>query len=467
MGILTVGLLGVASVFPVGGWYMQRAEIADRGSAIAQSVMSQLVTTGLLDPRSWFSITPSPTSNTVGDPDYLIPAVDGKYLSPPGPAVPSFTRPVSEALRFAQQNNLSATTRSAMIGNAFVIDPIGAAAIVSPQGKNNNYTANYAFPSSAYVDFPGASTYYYYSPQWKMWTTSAAGGKPKAMTWPVRRVTFRDPSTGFNIGKALAENVCMVQDDLTYSSPQRDDRPALAPWDTNQDSTSGSTFPAARQWVGDYSWIATVMPTTMGALDSLAASPNSFEFVVSVVVFYKRGIPGVILGSGGTALIQAMQSERSVGAKIISTSQNGGEVLLWDFQDNPSEGAFTNLKVGQWIMLCGPHPSSNDQSPKFSLSWYKVLTIESEASSVITDPVHQRLVTLRGGAWPWQPRLSYPSAQQSSDVAKLSDDLCVGIFKGAVAVHTRTLRLENLNSAGLFPVGMSGGVSNDSKAHTD
>ena len=25
MGIMTVGLLGVASVFPVGGWYMQRA----------------------------------------------------------------------------------------------------------------------------------------------------------------------------------------------------------------------------------------------------------------------------------------------------------------------------------------------------------------------------------------------------------------------------------------------------------
>src|SRR3954454_8705727 len=58
MGILTVGLLGVASVFPVGGWYMQRAEISDRGSAIAQSVMSDLAARGMLNPKSWFITIP-------------------------------------------------------------------------------------------------------------------------------------------------------------------------------------------------------------------------------------------------------------------------------------------------------------------------------------------------------------------------------------------------------------------------
>ena len=31
MGLLTLGLLGVAAIFPVGGYYMQKATIADNG----------------------------------------------------------------------------------------------------------------------------------------------------------------------------------------------------------------------------------------------------------------------------------------------------------------------------------------------------------------------------------------------------------------------------------------------------
>lgn len=60
------------------------------------------------------------------------------------------------------------------------------------------------------------------------------------------------------------------------------------------------------------------------------------------------------------------------------------------------------------------------------------------------------LQTLRGPEWPWQPRSSYSNA--NGDVAKLSDDLCAGIFKGAVAVHSKTLRLEDLQTSGINPI---------------
>src|SRR3954466_14581763 len=66
MGILTLGLLGVASVFPVGSWNMQKAEISDRGSAIAQSVMSDIITRGMLNPRAWYMYTPQ-KANTPED----------------------------------------------------------------------------------------------------------------------------------------------------------------------------------------------------------------------------------------------------------------------------------------------------------------------------------------------------------------------------------------------------------------
>src|SRR5262245_8528176 len=60
MGILTVGLLGVASLFPVGAFYMENASKADNGSAIAQEVMSDIATRGILNPGGWYVMTPNP-----------------------------------------------------------------------------------------------------------------------------------------------------------------------------------------------------------------------------------------------------------------------------------------------------------------------------------------------------------------------------------------------------------------------
>src|SRR5256885_14359511 len=74
MGILTLGLLGVASVFPVGSFYMQKAEVSDRGSAIAQSVMNDLMARGMLNPRSWYAMVPIPRLSTAGDPNLGFPS---------------------------------------------------------------------------------------------------------------------------------------------------------------------------------------------------------------------------------------------------------------------------------------------------------------------------------------------------------------------------------------------------------
>src|SRR6478609_5521815 len=66
MGILTLGLLGVASVFPVGSYYMQKAEVSDKGSAIAQSVFSEIMARGRLNPRAWYVMIPNDTSVRAG-----------------------------------------------------------------------------------------------------------------------------------------------------------------------------------------------------------------------------------------------------------------------------------------------------------------------------------------------------------------------------------------------------------------
>ena len=53
MGIMTIGLLGVAALFPVGGRYMQSGDIADNANAIAQAALDDAIIRGHLDPENW------------------------------------------------------------------------------------------------------------------------------------------------------------------------------------------------------------------------------------------------------------------------------------------------------------------------------------------------------------------------------------------------------------------------------
>jgi hypothetical protein len=110
LGILTVGLLSVAAVFPVGGFYMQKADIADRGSAIAQAVMNDIVARGMLDPSAWYVMTPAPASAAPGDPNYQFPTIDGKYTAARRPTTATFTRPLGEALSEGQRITAAAVT---------------------------------------------------------------------------------------------------------------------------------------------------------------------------------------------------------------------------------------------------------------------------------------------------------------------------------------------------------------------
>jgi hypothetical protein len=142
--------------------------------------------------------------------------------------------------------------------------------------------------------------------------------------------------------------------------------------------------------------------------------------------------------------------ERTVRASIVSTGLNGGELLLEAAPNTPvDKTVFENLKTGNWIMLCGPHPNSNvvmtpappKGDPKFVLKWYQVLSIETD-----TAEPNQRLVAVRGPQWPWLPT---SNNNWDHDNPELSNQLCVGICRGAVAVHTKTMRLESNYGAGM------------------
>ena len=54
----------------------------------------------------------------------------------------------------------------------------------------------------------------------------------------------------------------------------------------------------------------------------------------------------------------------------------------------------------------------------------------------VDETVPRRIVALRGPNWPWEP------ADDMTIDTELENDLRIGIFPGAVAVHTRSLRME-------------------------
>ncbi len=240
MGILTLGLLGVAAVFPVGGWYMQKADIADRGSAIAQSVMNDIVARGMLNPGAWYVATPNPppNGNSITSPNHRFDAIDGKYCPQRAPVPGSFTRPFAETLKEGLKlNPLNPLVLAKQFGNAYVIDPMLAATTDSLGNGNFNIVA-YGFPAGAFFAYPWNSAYYG-SRAWDPWRTT--DNKEKA--WPIRRVTYQQ-SNGWPLDKAMADSFCRGNDDLAYDFPKRDDRPAAQNWDTaDVNGTQNATGP--------------------------------------------------------------------------------------------------------------------------------------------------------------------------------------------------------------------------------
>lgn len=472
MGILTLGLLGVAAIFPVGGWYIQKADIADRGSAIAQSVMSDIVARGMLNPSSWYVMVPYNRKSAGNLWDTGFPS-DGKFAT--SLKLGTFSRPFALTLNEALSQPAVATDPTLLgkqFGSAYVLDPLGLSVMAYLDRHPNASFAHgpaAVFPATAYNGFG----YYVGDAIWNSWLYKTTGSASSSGNqWPIRRATFREPATSWPLDTAMAEHYFRGSDDLATDLPQRADRPVQQKWDAT--TVSGSPYPLARQWTRDYSWIVTVAPTSTAARNGMATNPEGYDYDVSVVVYYKRllaeSIQSVFDPTKPTPDIKQFVStmginERMVRAQVVSTGLSGGELLLTDWGDyydasgTKKYNAFEGLKVGQWIMMCGPHPNSTATDPRFVLNWYQVLSIDTEGTGINGfNPTTQRVVALRGPEWPWQPRSSYLSGSQGTDVAKLSDNLCVAICRGAVAVHTKTMHLESPLGSTAPTFGTPGGL---------
>lgn len=424
MGLLTVGLLGVAAIFPVGGRYAQLGDLADQGGATAQAALEDAVVRGYLDPKNWIV-------HQIGGPSGFMRLTTGQSTAAnllgmrragvlPSPVANAITRPSREAL-FAT-----------LYGGAIAIDPLGLCGILS--GAQSNTEIRDPRLSNPIRSFPAiepAPPLSFNSPSWNAWIYQ--GGY-----WPVRRATVwplhdTASATSRNLNLSIgappnferhlppAQAGFTSTDDLALFTPDSGDDPARSRWETYNNGSN--VFPSTRQSRGEYSWLFTVAPGKPEAIVDWAAPPYNYPVEVSSVVFHRRAVP--------TDIASAIESERLVRGQVVSASPGGGELRLTRRVGDAAEGGpFEELRGGQYVMVVAPHPSSTLNKPLLALRWSRVLRIEGDTGS---DEV---LVALRSSDWPWQPaNTTNPNA--------LSNDLRVAILPGVVAVHTKTMRLES------------------------
>jgi len=421
MGILTIGLLSVAALFPVGGYYMRQGEVQDRGAAIAQAAFADVVARGMLKAESWQMWEQQNDTYDQVRPQFVAAAPTRKD---------SFTRPVTDAIRImvqAHKNNITANPIEQVIGSTFVLDPLGAAS-VSVTSPHKWLAPASKFPATPYQR-PGSA------PEWQPWGN----------TWPVRRITTAGLTTD-PLSSTLADSLLSSHDDLVTDPPGASNSSGIQQWE------SAASGPLKRSWKGDYSWIVTICPSNPEARDAIGLDPSAHKYHVSVVVFHKR----VVATNKPQSVVDAFENlstltegERVARGRVLSRSSGGGEIILERLAGDgfpPDQKIFVDVKPGQWLMLSGPHPSSPLQRPMFFSRWYRVLAVEGKHTQLNADgsvnlspsnrDPERRLVTLRGPAWLWN------QATDMDDNTLLSNDLRVGIFPSAVAVHSRTMGLE-------------------------
>ena len=379
MFVLLFGLLGVASIFPVGSHYMTEGEKFDFGSALAQNAFEDLETRGVLRPEVWLYASDELPSVTGGP----------EFIQPNGATSPGLF------------NVVIGNTGQEGQGHAFVIDPQGAA---------EGFTAG-----TDEVHFPYES-HLLSNPNNPWFTSASLAGN----IWPVRRMTLPTTAPLAAMTTETAETIFRLRDDLAVELPKEADRPGMQRWTTaDPNNTPGNLnddLLLSRQYNGNYSWLATVVPTSEQALLGLQPAHENYgqyTYEVSVVVFRKRDY------------VPSEESERLIDAEIL----NDGEVALYSPMGQDVDDAVEDIRPGNWICLMGVHKSSGN----FLMKWYRLLSLDEETGDVLLRDNSGNFTRTEQGRYAMITGLDWPRGSYR--------DLRAAILPGAISVVTRRMKI--------------------------
>jgi len=352
--VLAVGLLGVASLMPVGSYQLQRGQIAQRVSEIGPEALDLIEATEINNPKRWLfmdgttfdAIDPDDPTN----PDDREDAVRIACKITTAPTATSFPT--------------SATGLPDRSGGGFVIDfaRVQDHTLYGEQWRAEDNNGTVAFLGTGTAPVPQLDDVYvvrrcepfaidplYLSRFGAANFVSAAYGTANMPRLTIDMVLSQDENGNYlSLPNAQAESAAQAffqpSDDLVVDDTDDDDLP-----DNRQawvDSTNGAIMQPLSE--GNYSWLATFAPgeTTTGS--------DPHEWTVSVAVFYKRPIN---LGASGQWTVPL--SVATAGANGYTTATLDGSAdtnLLYENNDNVAgysreTGDQMRIKRRQWGLV--------------------------------------------------------------------------------------------------------------------
>jgi hypothetical protein len=352
MFIMTVGLLSVASLVPLGKVQQARADKTVRSSACGRAAFREISVHGILNPNAW-------SLGHVADPNDFTnyePAKDTRVYDP---AAEAFRFTVN---RFDPNSTGTYSTPSTVWGGfaPVVIDPLGVAGKFGPW---------FPFPH-AVVD---ATTPPY---------PYAAPAPPVAPVLP--RLTLTPYSAAFksinnNMRAAMADLVFRNADDITFAEAASEDGlPSQILQSTHKRSSQG-----------DYSWLVTIIPDS-----NLISTANykSLPCTVSVAVFHKRSL--TIPGSGERMCF--LDTTRGNIQDEIRLRLPAVDVAPQYAGDGKTH---LNVKAQQWIMLAGWNEIDHDNNvatplvKRWYYGWHRIIAVDD---TIQTGTIWTKNVTLSG-----------------------------------------------------------------------
>jgi hypothetical protein len=431
--VLTVGILGLAALIPIGRFEVMEAGKLDRGATLGKIAFREVLLRNMLQPYT----TTAPA--TPGNPtiEWLAYSASAKQLQDVMVAVP--VNAGDPPFKFGLQP-------------PFAIDPMMFA-------DPRNYDAVWG----SATDTPVPDTFPY-----NINADATAAGLQQQRVPKVPRLSLSDFSfknttwsqAQQDLAFALADRVFRGRDDLSYVvADDQDARPVqqfqMLYQNSSGQQTTAQEFQeqavakrATPSTIGDYSWMVTVSPSLTETYNFNTSNPmysagNMRTLDVSVVVFYKRPISLLPPDDNDPP------AERTVSMHFAGSGNGGGSAHL----SHPDPKYLRELRPNQWIMVTGrlrldptiPNPP-NVAAPVVA-KWYRIVSVDD--GSGVTDPPAgedpHRDVTLDGADW--NTLASAGGNMRFDDLNPGTNgevDLAASIFDGVVAVYERTVRIDSL-----------------------
>ncbi|PQO38165.1 hypothetical protein [Blastopirellula marina] len=425
--VVSLGILGLASLIPLGTHLTNRGTLADRVAILGERALHEFMIRGGHNPSRWF---------IPGDTD---PAT-------PGP------------------NEFSLSTARLPVRQPYMIDPMFFG------GNYGTDVSRTKFPYPTQLAIGGTDTFYdTTSKAMQMWRISlnTTPGGTTALSLPQAKLGFQS------------------EDDLAIERPSDGELPAFQTFFKRTGASTTGEF-VKRQATGEYSWMVMLVPEAYdqsrvsylpssnkdltsaelqlmqppiniedfsgaGRASMLGSTINDVatdEYTAHVLITHKRagGIPqGAIpatINSSSSDELKTNERAVEVASFLSSGGYSTGEVQL-QCKTNDREDAeerVLKLSNGDWICLAGRLPRTSgttyprgDNFPRGDVyQWYRVVMVDdvldSTGSSTGTSgPTYTRQVSISGPDW--------PSGAYTPTHAI--------IVEGVVGVYSKRIRLES------------------------